>query len=312
MSSAEAATPRPSLPCWVCGSMRTRPCKTARVLDTLSPDDLRITDARYGLTLPLVRCDECGFRFADAQEVEKLDSLYAELDDPGYQGSQESRLLQMRWLLAWTRRGHPAARTLLDVGAASGLLVAEARREGLDATGVEPSGWLVDLAQREHGIELLHGVLPHAGLAETRFDIVSLIDVIEHVADPVGLLRACVEQLADDGRLLLITPDVSSLAAKLLGGHWWHYRAAHVGYFDRRSLQTAFERVGLEAESWTRARWFFSVRYLASRAESYLPVGGINRLSERTPPLRWIYDRIMPLNLFDSYAVLLRKASVQP
>jgi len=58
-----------------------------------------------------------------------------------------------------------------------------------------------------------------------------------------------------------------------------------------------------------RAKWFFSIAYLADRAEEYVPVGWVNRLAKRVPALRWLYRRVIPLNLYDSYVVLLRKKS---
>ena len=154
---------------------------------------------------------------------------------------------------------------------------------------------------------MLPGALPHAALAGRRFEVVFLVDVIEHVADPVGLLGRCVDRLAEDGVLMVVTPDAGSLAARALGRRWWHYRVAHVGYFDRPSLSCAFERVGLHIARRVRARWFFSVDYLATRVERYLPVAGWNRFARGFGPLRWLYARVIPLNLFDSDAVLLRR-----
>ena len=295
------------LRCWVCGSDRNEPFRTRGIQVPLESQDLRITDARYGLTLSLVKCVDCGFRFADTDEVSRLESLYAQLDDPGYRESQDSRNLQMRWLVQTARGFRPDATTALDVGAASGLLVAEAQRQGLETIGVEPSRWLVNLARDQQGVTVLEGVLPHPELAQRRFDLVFLVDVIEHVADPVGILRHCAERLTERGVLLLVTPDVGSLAARVLRGRWWHYRLAHVGYFDRHSLCRAFQRARLSPLAWRRARWFFSVAYLATRLESYFPVGWFNRLALRTAPLRWLYERVVPVNLRDSYVVSLAR-----
>jgi SAM-dependent methyltransferase len=293
--------------CWVCDGRDLSRWKDGDLDAPLASADLRITDARYGTTLPLLRCATCGFRFSDSSEVGRLDALYAGLDDPGYEGSQESRELQMRWLVALARDAHPNAKTALDVGAASGLLVGEAGRQGLDALGVEPSASLVRVAVEEAGVDVLHGVLPHPELLGRSFDLVFLVDVIEHVSDPVELLRLCAAHLAEDGRMLVVTPDASSLAARILGRRWWHYRVAHVGYFDHPSLERALAAAGLRPEHWARARWFFTVDYLATRVETYLPVAAINRLARRIAPLRWLYERVIPLNLFDSDAVLLRR-----
>jgi SAM-dependent methyltransferase len=307
--SEQASLPRTDTArCWVCGGDDLSRWKDGDLDAPLASEDLRISDARYGTTLPLLHCGSCGFRFSDSDEVDRLDALYAGLDDPGYEGSQETRALQMRWLVELARTAHPDAKTALDVGAASGLLVGEARRQGLDALGIEPSASLVRVAREQAGIDLLHGVLPHPELDGRRFDLVFLVDVIEHVSDPVGLLRLCAAHLADEGRMLVVTPDASSLAARVLGRRWWHYRVAHVGYFDHSSLERALAAAGLRAERWVRARWFFTVEYLATRVETYLPVGAVNRLARRAAPLRWLYERVIPLNLFDSDAVLLRRA----
>lgn len=290
--------------CWVCGSTNTRPWRSGSSTAELSSDDLRITDTRYGKILSLDRCGECGFCFADAAEAEQLAALYEGLTDPGYEGSQQGRHSQMRTLVELALAARPAAKTVLDVGAASGLLVAEAQSAGLRAIGIEPSRSLAALARERNDADVLCGVLPNPELEGRRFDIVFLVDVIEHVVDPVGLLRQCIEHLTDDGLLLLVTPDMSSLSAKLLGSRCWHYRLAHVGYFDRRSLEAAFARVGLRAFEWHRPVWYFPVAYLATRLEAYLPVAWFNRLAQRFGPLRWLYGQTLRLRISDSHVVL--------
>ncbi len=296
------------LRCWVCGSTDIRPWRNRGLTRPLLAADLRITDHRYGVTLALAACGACGFIFAsDTRDVGRLEDLYAALEDPEYEASQDARALQMRWLLDCARRAHPAARTLLDVGAGAGLLVRLARRAGLDAVGVEPSRALAESAPRLNGVDLVHGVLPHPALAGLRFDLVCLVDVIEHVADPRSLLMHAAAVLAPGGLLVVVTPDVGSLAARILGRRWWHFRLAHVGYFDRRSLERALGRAGLVAIERRRAKWFFRIGYLAERVAEYLPVGGINRLATRSKPLARFYQRVIPLNLFDSWAVFARR-----
>lgn len=295
--------------CWVCGAARSTPWKARSIERPLWPEDLQITDASYGTTLALRRCDACGFLFAEGDDIAELTALYEQLADAEYEATQDSRRLQMEKLLDRLHRARPGARTLLDIGAGAGLLVEAARRRGLEAEGVEPSRSLVEAAGRLHDVDLHQGVFPHPGLAERRFEMITLVDVIEHVGDPVGLLRALGEALEPGGALLLVTPDARSLAARLLGRRWWHFRLAHVGYFDRRNLTLAVQRAGLEVERVWRAGWYFRVGYLADRVGEYLPgVGGLNRLLRKIPPVDWLYRRVMPLNLLDSWAMILRPA----
>ena len=291
--------------CWICESTRGRLYKPNNGPARLVADDLRITDDRYGITLALWTCDECGFIHADAAEVEDLVDLYSQLEDSSYRDGEEARARQMRWLLALAKRSHPRASTGLDIGAASGLLVEEGASVGLGMVGVEPSRSLVDAARDERGVEVLQGVYPHPALEGRAFDLVFLIDVIEHVSDPLALLRACKRALAPGGRAIVVTPDIASPAARLLGHRWWHLRLAHVGYFNARSFREAASRSGLQVSDQVRAKWFFPVGYLARRVEQYLPVRWWNDFAERAPGVRWIYGREMPLNLHDSWVFVL-------
>jgi 2-polyprenyl-3-methyl-5-hydroxy-6-metoxy-1,4-benzoquinol methylase len=301
-SKDEVSDPR----CWICGAAGALHWKDRTIRRPLEPEDLRITDYRYGVTLSLLRCSECGFIFSNDREVDELVSLYEKMSDPGYEESQQGRHLQMRWLLSKARKLHPSARSLLDVGAGSGLLVAEAKDFGFHATGVEPSRWLVQLARRLYHVDLLQGVFPHPMVANRRFDLIFLVDIIEHVSTPLELLRQCAASLTAQGMIVLVTPNVGSVVAKLLGQRWWHFRLAHVGYFSDSSLLKALERAGLTVVERFSAKWFFQVSYVAQRLESYLPVAHLNRLCSKIAALRWIYDRVIPLNLYDSIVLVVK------
>jgi 2-polyprenyl-3-methyl-5-hydroxy-6-metoxy-1,4-benzoquinol methylase len=287
----------------VCGSASFAEWKKRSIDRRLTPEDFQITDSRYGLTVRLLRCGDCGFIYADAQEVDELVQLYEQLEDSAYEEGMENRALQMRWILGIAKKANPNAHTLLEIGSGIGLLVHEARKIGFDATGIEPSRSLVAAAQRILGVELLNGVFPHPAVAGRRFDVVLLVDVIEHVSDPVGLMRSAGEALSEGGVLVVVTPDVRSIAARLLGHRWWHFRLAHVGYFSSTTMQKAAGRAGLEVFAKRRAVWFFPVEYVATRLERYLPVGWLNRRLRSSA----LFKKLITLNLFDSWLFLLRK-----
>jgi SAM-dependent methyltransferase len=289
------------IPCPLCAGSRTHVVRKTDVAKTLAPEDFQITDAHYGRTLSLCRCDDCSFVFADPAELQQLEKLYGDLEDPGYVGTQDSRSLQMKWLVDVILQVKPAAKTLLDVGAGTGLLVREAEGRGIRATGVEPSRWLVKNAWQTNGVTILNGVIPHGELSGKQFDVVTAIDVIEHVRDPISFLAACRSYLAPGGLVAIVTPDRRSLAARFLGYSWWHYRIGHVGYFDRTTLCKLFTRCDLAPLYWTRAIWFFRLKYLAERAGNYLPM--INGVFNKRQMLR-LQERIIRVNLHDSLLVM--------
>jgi SAM-dependent methyltransferase len=292
--------------CWVCGSGSTRIYRSRSDDRPLTPRDFEITDSRYGLTLALCQCVDCGFVFAIDDDLRELDRLYEHLHDPEYEHTQGVRRLQMLRLLQQTLRLQPRARTLLDIGAGAGALVRQARALGIDATGVEPSVALVGGAERINGVRLLRGRFPHPAIAHRQFDIITIIDVIEHLSTPVELLCHAADALAPDGMIVVVTPDVGSVAARILKNRWWHFRMAHVGYFNRATILLAADRAGLRAVHIGRPTFYFTLEYLVNRLQRYMPIGTIDRIARKSPVGRWFYNLVIPVNPHDSLVVFLR------
>lgn len=304
MTSVDRVTaPASAKSCWICKSSNSKLWKPRNLDRELRPEDLQITDSRYGMTLTLLKCGECGFIFAEGKEVEALTALYEQLVDSDYEQGIENRALQMKWLIDIGLSQRPGAKSMLEIGSGVGLLIKEAQSRGLDAVGVEPSRSLVQAATQLTGVQLLQGIFPHPALAGRRFDIIYMVDVIEHVSDPVGLIQECGKALAPGGVLIVVTPDIGSMAAKILGHRWWHLRLAHVGYFDDRSMERAASAAGLKVLNRKRALWFFPVHYLAERVSVYLPVEPLVRMTKQ--PLRALYQRVVKVNLRDSTVFLL-------
>jgi SAM-dependent methyltransferase len=291
--------------CWVCFSPQSGIWKQRGIGRPLEPADFAITDHRYGTTLSLRKCQRCGFVFAAKEEVGELLALYERLHDPGYEETQDTRSLQMKAILQLVHETQPRARTLLDIGAGAGLLVALAKEAGYEAVGIEPSRSLVAAASRLNGVDLVQGTFPNAELEGRVFDVILLVDVIEHLSDPIGLLRHCRLQLAPGGLVIIVTPDIGSFAARLLGRRWWHFRLAHVGYFTRETLGTAARTAGLRPLLWKRAKWYFRTGYLADRVAEYLPVSWLNRIIRRRANV--LMNIVVPVNLRDSWVCVLAR-----
>jgi SAM-dependent methyltransferase len=288
------------LQCWVCDHASASQIKAGLSPEALTPDHFAITDAHYGMTLSLYRCDSCGFLFCpDAGDVTRF---YSALSDDEYERTRSWRCMQARHLLkkiSSYKTSGVLSPFLLDVGAGSGILVEEAQKMGYQASGIEPSASLVAQAKK-HGLPVLPGIFPDAS-PRASYDVITLIDVLEHVNMPVALLRSMAAYLEKDGIAIVVTPDVASLAARLLGEKWWHYRIAHIGYFNRKTLKKALEKAGLEPIAWHRPTWFFPLDYVLLRLGHYLPLIG------RLAGIPVTHSIPLPLNLFDSWMVIARK-----
>ena len=112
----------------------------------------------------------------------------------------------VHWLRAVLRYKLPPAKTL-ELGAAHGGFVATLRQAGFDATGLELSPWIADYARKTFGVPMLQGPVERQPLTAGSFDALLMMDVIEHLPDPVGTLSACVRLLKPDGLLFVQTPE---------------------------------------------------------------------------------------------------------
>ena len=166
---------------------------------------------------------------------------------------------------------------------------------GWRAEGIEPSRWLQKTAA-DRNLPVSLGTFPHPEV-HGPFDVITLIDVVEHVPNPVELLVHIRQALGDGGIAVIVTPDVGSIAARILGWRWWHYRAAHIGYFKKSNLLLALERAGMKAVLVKRPGWFFTADYLWVRTHRYLP-----RFLRVSPP-EFLRRVVVPLNLRDSWLI---------
>ena len=284
--------------CRICGSKESDLFRKSGLTGPLTSDHFKITDYQYGVTGELRKCRQCGF--IQCTDPDKVLPFYEEMEDPDYEKGRDYRLLQESRVLRFLKKIKPEG-SLLDVGAGSGMLVEAAARMGYDAEGIEPSKWLHAAAQK-HGLPVHLGTFPHPATPGL-YDIITLVDVLEHVTDPLDLMTDLRRGLNKDGLLALVTPDVRSLPARIFKKRWWHYRVAHRGYFSRNSLAVLAGKAGLELLTLKRPAWYFSAGYLAVRALEYLP-----RFLRFRPP-GWL-DRItVPVNLGDSILAIYQPAS---
>jgi 2-polyprenyl-3-methyl-5-hydroxy-6-metoxy-1,4-benzoquinol methylase len=259
--------------CWVCGSNNIPLYHKGKNVIGIRTEDLRITDSRYGLTLPIYKCRSCGFLQCD---IGDLSGLYEQLEDKEYIESSEQRKKQLGFLLKRTlpyipgcggRSGALPASKILDVGAGAGLFVESALERGLDAQGIEPSAFLANYAAAR-GLPVINASAPN--YPPDSFDAVYMTDVLEHIADPANLLLAYNKILKPGGPLFVTTPDVSSALARVMGKRWWHYRLAHVGYYNKKTLKHIMAGTGFELRKYLPVKWYFTGEYVFERLGQYV------------------------------------------
>ena len=205
----------------------------------------------YGTLFRLVECAECGVRHLDPlPSVEQLQNFYR----AEYYGSDWYK--QQGWGKAFARSvlaGRAPGR-FLDVGCGLGYFIDGVRKSsGWEVYGVEFSESAVGYARTELGLDVRQGELSRAGFGENFFDYVQIRNVLEHVTDPVGLLRECRRILKPSGTLHLFVPNgsVDSLDLIRYGreeGRPALSKSGHVFFFPARTLRRMFDETGFTLE----------------------------------------------------------------
>lgn len=149
-----------------------------------------------------------------------------------------------------------AGRRLLDVGCGSGEFLQRMRSFGWETVGVEPDPVAAARA-RNAKLDVRDGQLVDAAFHADFFDAIVLSHVIEHVHDPVGLLRECARVLRPGGVLMVMTPNLESVGHRRFGADWRGLEPPrHLHLFSSRSLSACIREAGLTvAEVRTSARW---------------------------------------------------------
>jgi 2-polyprenyl-3-methyl-5-hydroxy-6-metoxy-1,4-benzoquinol methylase len=202
----------------------------------------------------LRRCTECGQLLSSASEAQYLHSLgrfdttAGTLPDAKSQSRHDKNTARRLGKLAAALGRAPAAIRLLDVGCSSGAFLHTACRLGYQAEGVEPSA---DAAQtaREAGLKVFTGYLEQANFPDATFDAITLIEIVEHLRDALGLMRECARILKPGGVVLVTTPNAHSWTARAMGSRWAGFNlnamGGHISFFNPHSIALLAARSGL-------------------------------------------------------------------
>lgn len=128
---------------------------------------------------------------------------------------------------------------VLDVGCFTGEFLELMDAQGADVYGTELQASAVKIANKKFPGKIFLADVATKDFPKKKFDIVSLLGLIEHVTDPNTLLKQTTKLLKKDGVLLIQTPDAGSWLAKLLGP-WWPplTPVEHIHVFSANGLRT--------------------------------------------------------------------------
>lgn len=154
------------------------------------------------------------------------------------------RLKVQRWAKTYFKSGK-----VLEIGCGDGLMLRAFKQLGWTVLGVERSVQAAEIALTNNLQVLtdLHQIKHNTN----KFDLIILYHSLEHLHDPVSVLRTCRSHLAMHGKIIITVPNFASYQAVLTGPHWLHLDPPrHLIHFTLPSLdytlrQAGFQRVSL-------------------------------------------------------------------
>ena len=292
--------------CRVCaGDLSLRVAGTnghAPVAEAFAPS--RHETGRHG---DLLACVECGTVQQPLLPAgDELHELYRDMSDEAYLGEEAGRRATAAHLLDLIG-AQVAAGRLLDVGCGHGLLLDEARSRGYETVGLELSRSAARHAREALGLDV-HEQPVESFVDLDGFDVVVLADVIEHLDDPVAAVDRCAGLLRPGGVLCVVTPDPSSMTARIAGRRWWGFVPAHACLLPRATLRELLAARGLVISADVPlVRSFSARRWVCGLAERLGPVGRpVERLADALPD-----GASLSLALHDERVILANRIDVR-
>tara|TARA_Y100000031_G_C8181235_1_gene366598 strand:- start:194 stop:1126 length:933 start_codon:yes stop_codon:yes gene_type:complete len=205
----------------------------------------------------LVRCRDCGLAFLNPRpSVKELDRFYDQyfqdqVDPDGkkrnYYAEKDVKLkafydeyLKLEGFLK-RRKGK-----ILDVGCAAGYFL-ESMPDSWERYGVEYDKSCAREANKIPGVTVKAGSLLKAKYGKEFFDVVALLQTIEHMPDPSENIAECSRILKKGGILYVTTPNFGSMTARVFkANHRLITAPAHLYYFTPKTLGLLLKKHGFK------------------------------------------------------------------
>ncbi len=218
---------------------------------------------RYRPAFTVDRCGSCGFIFMNPRLNDgAVRSLYGE---DYYTGKAEysyydEREAERFSAYVWNKRievlrRHVHGGNLLDVGSSFGGFL-KAAEPYFIPHGIEISNYAGGHSRSLLGDAIHIGTLADHPFKKDYFSAITMVELIEHLPDPLFALRECHRLLRKGGVLLIQTANMAGLQAKLQGSDYAYFMPGHLSYFSKSNLAGALTRAGF-----SRVTVFYPVEF---------------------------------------------------
>lgn len=136
--------------------------------------------------------------------------------------------------------------SILDVGCGDGKFLERLDQKKFDKYGLELNKEAIKICQKKE-IFIYGGKLVDLNFKNKKFDVISLWHSLEHIEDPIGVLRKIKRILSKKGILVIQTPNVDSFGFKFGKENWFHLDSPrHLFIYSKKAIGELCERTDFE------------------------------------------------------------------
>jgi len=130
---------------------------------------------------------------------------------------------------------------LIDIGCGEGDYLKLMQQLGWKVFGIEPNTVAAASAEKK-GLPVFKGTFQEAKLSDSLVDMISMNHVLEHLPDPMGVIKDVFRVLKPQGSLVVHTPNAFSLGHKIFKNNWYGLDAPrHMFIFSPKSIRLLFK-----------------------------------------------------------------------
>lgn len=255
------------------------------------------------------RCSVCGLGLAEPQDFcpEKyytVDYFKGACADgyPDYPGSERVLRAEFSRVLRVLQKYCRPGGRLLEIGCAYGFFLKEAQAS-FEVHGIELAKGAVDACHRDGLCNVHQGIVDENTLkCIGSVDAIVMLDVIEHLSNPIDTLRHCSKILNPGGVILITTGDFGSFVARLTG-HRWRLMTPpqHLWFFSQKSITNIATSLNLSIVDCTHPWKLVPMSLIQFQLARMLEIDVKTTFAVNSSRFG------LPVNLYDAMRIVMRK-----
>lgn len=200
--------------------------------------------------LPIYLCSECKLQTIYPKPIYKPEEMYSEKYYTGkaeytYKDERNTKKFdsyvwdaRIKNIKKFVKKGK-----FLDIGSSFGGFLERAKIAGFDTYGVEVSPFSSEFS-RKNGLEIYTGEYLDNPYGDNFFNVITLVEVIEHLLNPDLVFKKLYSQLQTNGLLLLQTANFEGQQAIDFKSNYHYYLPGHLYYYSKSNLEKILKKVG--------------------------------------------------------------------